>query len=62
MELDESSDTLLNRLAQLENLVQIQREEIRRISFKRDLLAAWYGVTKANTRCSKPFVTEEYVL
>jgi hypothetical protein len=62
MELDESSDTLLNRLAQLEKLVQVQKEEIRKISLERDLLAAWYGVTKANTRRSKSVVAEEYVL
>lgn len=47
MEPDDSSDTLANRLAQLELLVQIQKEEIRRISLERDLLAAWYDATKA---------------
>jgi hypothetical protein len=48
MQADDSSDTLLNRLAQLELLVQIQKEEIRRISLERDLFAAWYDATKAS--------------
>lgn len=47
MEPDDSSDTLLNRLAQLELLVQIQKEEIRRLALERDLFAAWYDATKA---------------
>ena len=47
MKPDDSSDTLLNRLAQLELLVQIQKEEIRRISLERDLFAAWYDATRA---------------
>lgn len=46
MKPDDSSDTLLNRLAQLELLVQIQKEEIRRISIERDLFAAWYDATR----------------
>ena len=59
MQLDESSDTLLNRLAQLEMLVQIQKEEIRRISLERDLFAAWYGTTKKNATHSERIVAEE---
>ncbi|WP_194714381.1 hypothetical protein [Noviherbaspirillum soli] len=48
MKPDDSSDTLVNRLAQLELLVQVQKEEIRRISLERDLFAAWYDATKAS--------------
>lgn len=59
MEPDESNDNLLNRLAQLERLVQIQKEEIRRISFERDLFAAWYDVTKADAPRSEPVAAEE---
>lgn len=59
MELDESSDTLLNRLAQLERLVQVQNEEIRRISLERDLFAAWYGTMKKNASRSERIVAEE---
>ena len=59
MKPDDSSDTLLNRLAQLELLVQIQKEEIRRISLERDLFAAWYGATKVNVCRCKPVVAEE---
>lgn len=46
MKPEDSSDTLLNRLAQLELLVQVQKEEIRRISLERDLFAAWYDATR----------------
>jgi hypothetical protein len=59
MELDECSDTLLNRLAELERLVQVQREEMRRIALERDLFAAWYGATRVDVCCSKPVVAEE---
>jgi hypothetical protein len=59
MELDECSDTLLNRLAELERLVVVQREEMRRIALERDLFAAWYGATKINVRRSEPVVAEE---
>jgi len=56
MQPDDSSDTLLNRLAQLELLVQIQKEEIRRISLERDLFAAWYDATKASPARPAPQV------
>lgn len=46
MKPEDSSDTLLNRLARLELLVQAQKEEIRRISLERDLFAAWYDATR----------------
>ena len=59
MELDERSDTLLNRLAELERLVQVQREEMRRIALERDLFAAWYGTTKVDVCRSKPVVAKE---
>ena len=59
MELDERSDTLLNRLAELERLVQVQREEMRRIALERDLFAAWDGATKVDVCRSKPIVEEE---
>lgn len=59
MELDENSDTLLNRLAELEKLVQIQREEMRKIALERDLFAAWYGATQADAARSKPVAAEE---
>lgn len=58
MKPDDSSDTLLNRLAQLELLVQIQKEEIRRISLERDLFAAWYDATRPSPARPAPKVAE----